>query len=295
MRHFILFIALLLSMPGASAAQDANRSSYFPVDLGNWWLLATIDDSRPDVPPDTIYLATHRFIEELSINQQAYYRFSEVILDSDTLRADAEGRIWSYAQGEERLLLDFTAGDDSTYSYSYLPDHASDSVHYSVHVARDVTVGTYVGTFDECITISFDIPGALDVEISYSFAPDVGLVMIAGAWEYGTLFSAQVGSRGYATAIEKESEFESSGVTMVLYPNPMNSEGWLEIKTTTPGQIKVSIYDMLGRKVQTVVSNYVEAGMHRYRIDTHSLARSVYFIHMEHERGARSSVSMARH
>ena len=295
MKHLTIFIALLLSMPSASGAQDSNRSSYFPMELGNWWLLAAIDDSRADAPPDTFYLATRRFVEELSIDQVSYYRFSKAIINSDTLRADAEGRIWSYAQGEERLLFDYTAEDESIYSYSFLPENASDSVHYSVHVRRDLTVVTYVGAFDNCIRFSFDIPEAIDDEISYTFAPDVGLVMISGAWEYGVLFSAQVGSRAYATAIENESELESRGIAMAFYPNPIKSEGWLEIETAIPGQIEVSIYDMLGRKVQTVVSSYVEVGMHRYRVYANSLAKSVYFIHIEHDRGASSSVLMLRH
>ena len=294
MKILILFIALLLSITDPSLAQVANPSSYFPVELDNWWSLAAIDDSRPDAPPDTFYLATHRFVEELTIDQVIYYRLSVPIINSDTLRSDAEGRIWSYAQEQERLLFDFTAPDESSYTYAFLPENAADSIHYGVHVRRDLAITTYVGVFDDCIRFPFDIPEMIDDEISYTFAPDVGLVMISGAWAYGALISAQVGNRTFATAVEEKPDLASRGVALSLYPNPIKSEGWLEIEAVLPGQIEVSVYDMLGRKVQTVVSTHASVGLHRYRLDVHSLVKAVYVVAVKHEQGASGSVLMQR-
>jgi hypothetical protein len=185
MKPLALTFILSFCLATPTVAQPSGGSSFFPISLDNWWQLAAIDDSRPDVHPDTIDLPVYQFEEEMTVAGNTYFRFSVEIIDSDTLRADVEGRIWSYAQGQERLLLDFTAGHDSVYTYN--PDYLQDS-EYQVQVLRDVTVETYVGTFEGCITFSFDIPEALYDEFSYTFAPGVGLVVISGDWAYGVLF-----------------------------------------------------------------------------------------------------------
>ena len=68
MKCHVIFIALLLGVPGVSWAQDSTHTSYFPMNLDNWWLLAAIDDRRADAPPDTMFLSTRRFVEELTID-----------------------------------------------------------------------------------------------------------------------------------------------------------------------------------------------------------------------------------
>ncbi|MBN2571139.1 MAG: T9SS type A sorting domain-containing protein [Ignavibacteriales bacterium] len=65
------------------------------------------------------------------------------------------------------------------------------------------------------------------------------------------------------------------------YPNPFNPV--TNIKFTIPNStnVKLSVYNILGERVATLVNNYVDAGSHQVEFDASYLSSGIYFYRLE--------------
>ena len=65
------------------------------------------------------------------------------------------------------------------------------------------------------------------------------------------------------------------------YPNPFNNSVTIEYQLSGPSQLTVVIYDMLGRKIETVHNGFQDAGEHTIRWDADNNSTGVYFYSVE--------------
>jgi hypothetical protein len=61
------------------------------------------------------------------------------------------------------------------------------------------------------------------------------------------------------------------------YPNPFNGKAILKFGLPQAGQVNITIYDVLGRKICTLIDNQLDAGTHQISFDASDLASGVYF------------------
>ncbi|UCC78507.1 MAG: T9SS type A sorting domain-containing protein [Candidatus Zixiibacteriota bacterium] len=61
------------------------------------------------------------------------------------------------------------------------------------------------------------------------------------------------------------------------YPNPFNSSTTIEFGLPEPGEVSLTIYDILGREVMRPVSGYKEAGNYSISVDMDEAGSGVYF------------------
>ncbi len=61
------------------------------------------------------------------------------------------------------------------------------------------------------------------------------------------------------------------------YPNPFNPSTWIEYELASAGDVRLEVFDMLGRKVATLVSARQNAGVHRINFNARTLSSGVYF------------------
>ena len=66
-------------------------------------------------------------------------------------------------------------------------------------------------------------------------------------------------------------------VLVRAYPNPFNATTTFEIRIPTPSDVRLRVYDVLGREVSQLLDGRREAGSHRVRLDGSGLATGVYF------------------
>jgi hypothetical protein len=64
------------------------------------------------------------------------------------------------------------------------------------------------------------------------------------------------------------------------YPNPFNASTIIEFNLPEALDVKVIVYDLLGREVQTLIDEYRQAGEHSVIFDASSLSSGVYFYRM---------------
>lgn len=83
--------------------------------------------------------------------------------------------------------------------------------------------------------------------------------------------------------------------TLVLepsYPNPFRSTTALPFETPLPGWVRLSVYDMLGRQVATLLEGSLPAGRHEASLDGRGLAAGLYLYRLEHEGQVRTGTVM---
>lgn len=60
----------------------------------------------------------------------------------------------------------------------------------------------------------------------------------------------------------KEEPVRNTFALLVNYPNPFNSSTQIVFTLSTPSKVELSIYDLLGRRIKTVMNEFLLAGIH---------------------------------
>ena len=98
----------------------------------------------------------------------------------------------------------------------------------------------------------------------------------AGAWSAAQLFTT-----GTVLAVD---ETEGTPTTFALnqnYPNPFNPSTIIRYDVPKAAQVKITIYDILGREVTTLVNGTIVAGRYNATWNASGLATGVYIYRME--------------
>ena len=76
------------------------------------------------------------------------------------------------------------------------------------------------------------------------------------------------------------------------YPNPFNSTTTISYQLINDNQVMITIYDILGNKIQTLLDSYQLAGRHRIGFEAEGLASGTYFFKVQTQSGALVSKMM---
>jgi endonuclease/exonuclease/phosphatase family metal-dependent hydrolase len=80
-----------------------------------------------------------------------------------------------------------------------------------------------------------------------------------------------------ATSVSEFGDETPSSVTLEQnYPNPFNPSTTIRYQLSTPANVQLEVFDMLGRKVATLVNGRVSAGSHEAVFDASRLSTGMY-------------------
>ncbi|MBU0509869.1 S8 family serine peptidase [bacterium] len=65
------------------------------------------------------------------------------------------------------------------------------------------------------------------------------------------------------------------------YPNPFNSVATIPFEIAAPGAVELSVYNMLGQRVSTLISAPLTSGAHRVLWDAKDVSSGVYFVKLQ--------------
>lgn len=84
--------------------------------------------------------------------------------------------------------------------------------------------------------------------------------------------------RDTPTAISKlESEIPQKYQLYQNYPNPFNPFTTIKFDIPLDSYVKLEIYDVLGRKIESSIDSYLKAGTYTYSFNSENLASGIYF------------------
>jgi len=69
------------------------------------------------------------------------------------------------------------------------------------------------------------------------------------------------------------------------YPNPFNPQTTIAYQLTSPTKVKLNIYNMLGEKITSLISDKQPAGYYKIVWDATGYASGVYFYRLETDEG----------
>ncbi|MEK9138380.1 MAG: T9SS type A sorting domain-containing protein, partial [Bacteroidota bacterium] len=81
-------------------------------------------------------------------------------------------------------------------------------------------------------------------------------------------------------SVENDREMPSEFRLLQTYPNPFNSSTRFEFVLQQAGHVTITIFDVLGREVQTIVNEYRPAGKHLVALYASDLPTGVFFYQM---------------
>jgi len=76
-------------------------------------------------------------------------------------------------------------------------------------------------------------------------------------------------------------ELPASYALQQNYPNPFNPVTTIEFAAPAAGEVRLKVYDLLGKEVASVFEGRLEAGFHRFSFDGSRLSSGVYFYRVE--------------
>ncbi|MDX1438495.1 MAG: T9SS type A sorting domain-containing protein [Rubricoccaceae bacterium] len=107
----------------------------------------------------------------------------------------------------------------------------------------------------------------------------------AGTYEKPTEASNRVFGIYVTGTTSIEAEGPNTFEVLPPFPNPFTSEVTLRIRTDAPETFSIEIYDMLGRRVDTLSERSFPVGTHTFTFDGNSLAAGVYVLRVAGEHG----------
>ncbi|UCC79729.1 MAG: T9SS type A sorting domain-containing protein, partial [Candidatus Zixiibacteriota bacterium] len=84
------------------------------------------------------------------------------------------------------------------------------------------------------------------------------------------------------TGIENGENYNIPGkLSINAYPNPFNASTVIQYNLPKASEVVIEIYDIIGRRVQTLVDKYKHAGVHTLNFNASSLPSGVYFCRLQ--------------
>ncbi len=77
------------------------------------------------------------------------------------------------------------------------------------------------------------------------------------------------------------SDSPTTGVLHQNYPNPFNPTATITYDVPKSSEVSLKVYDMLGREIQTIVSNFQESGTYSVVFEARDLPSGVYFYELQ--------------
>jgi hypothetical protein len=110
--------------------------------------------------------------------------------------------------------------------------------------------------------------------LEYLGSNDYGVVYVTTT---SPAFHAAFFDRLAATDIELNSTLPNTFGLSPNYPNPFNASTCIRYNTPNSGNVKIEIFDILGRKVSTLIDQYQQAGQHSLIWNASENSSGVYF------------------
>jgi hypothetical protein len=271
-------IALLLAFILFTIAEIIpQKIDYFPISIGNEYQL--VDE-----------YSNHLFFKiekDTVINGKTYYNYPH---EFKYCRTDSLGNLYSISKP-------FFRGEPTTKPDEYLLFKADAQVNEIWKVAWDYNIVIDTG-YAQCVYADTGyifgkyrkIKGVRIFDASYDYyifflAEDLGLVEDRYDILYtgGVLNYAKINSVIYGTPVgvnDKIPQLQKFTLSQ-NYPNPFNPSTSISYSLPTSSNVKLIVFNTLGQKLKTLVSEYKPAGNYTVNFNASALPSGIYFYKLE--------------
>lgn len=99
----------------------------------------------------------------------------------------------------------------------------------------------------------------------------------------GKPYSGFASYSGFLTGIKNEEELEVPGIYSLSqnYPNPFNPSTQIQFSLPEESDVKLTVYNALGKQVAVLVNDHLSSGTHSYLLNAANFASGIYFYRIE--------------
>lgn len=141
-------------------------------------------------------------------------------------------------------------------------------------MCRDYTTGNYL-IFDAStgsLSANLLVPDSVEFSLAEDIDENGDYELIAQHSDIVQIFSAE-----RVTGVDEEPTGLPKYIRVSNYPNPFNSSTTIEYSLPEAGKVSVEIFDLLGRKIETLVESMQDAGTWRVTWNAEDQSSGVYF------------------
>ena len=164
-------------------------------------------------------------------------------------------------------------------------------------ISKDTTIQSQIGSFQHCILFSDSSCYAPNVgPLRFRFRFEINNSKITYSSYFGNIHNliyARIDGMQYGTypsgltSVEIVKEHPPNNFTLLQnHPNPFNSTTVINFNLPEPAEIKLTVFDVTGNEVKTILNSRLLAGTHSARWDGtdnygRNVASGLYFIRLQ--------------
>jgi hypothetical protein len=254
------FRSVLLVMQGALLCVPALSQDYYPLQVGNAWHYRSIFQTPGD---STIFSSFRVLRDSLFSNGHRYFVLDSVdILEARFVRVDSAFICYlNPKNGQDQKVFNTNANLGDTAKIAL-------GIYFTVQLVAADTIEVF-GFRDRVLTFRLDglVSPSLR-RISKRFGPLYEERCTDGGspWPYygRQLVGCTIDGRsnGRTVDVGREMGTASEFVLRQNYPNPFNPGTRIDFSTSVSQEVSLTVYDILGRQVRTLVSETLPIGEH---------------------------------
>ncbi len=84
-----------------------------------------------------------------------------------------------------------------------------------------------------------------------------------------------------ATSVEEDQLLGNAPIEVEIYPNPFNASATISFTLASAGTVRLSVFDVLGRRLEMLIDGYLATGKHEVRFDGSSRPSGIYMYRFE--------------
>jgi sugar lactone lactonase YvrE len=248
---------------------DGNQS-YFYTGLGHCLGNTIINNTIYVAGADSVVLGI-----DLSTAQVVDVFGLTVYNHVDGVTTDTSGYLYVVDTGGRILKVNLATGDYSVFVSSGLTPGLQDII-FDRENNRLLAVSYYQNAPIQAIDLS---DSSVYVVVNTSFGNFDGITRD----QFGNTYVATYSNSGSIYRYDPEfalgPELISSGLSGLLrnYPNPFNAYTVIEFSLDVPQNVILEIYDILGRRIETLSNSDYQAGTHRVTWETNDTPSGIYY------------------
>lgn len=300
MKRFLLFLFVCIMFLTSETILAQTASDYYlPLVVNNYASLHT-----QSIPPNSTWgfeTLTYTIEGTDLISGQQYYRekcleewgagLSKISIVF-WLRKDSVGNLVIGAMSEVSTDIDSATivsgnlfpNEFLTKGYYRISTQGRQTWQDSVLSVTE-TVNVPAGTYNNCLKISdthFDSTGTAVYREYHYYAYGVGLVKAERT--IPVIDAHTDGLIGYGTTGVGDVEANTTPRNYLLsqnYPNPFNPSTTINYSLAKEGNVKLTVYNVIGNKVATLLNEYKPVGSYSVQFDGSNLSSGIYLYRLE--------------
>ncbi len=280
---FVVFMFILISLLDAQNLTNQEKLQFYPHTIGNswkyFWLSTDSLNGYTEAGSDKFVIST-----DTTINSINYFRF---VKNKDTYLQ------LEYFERTDTLSGDVLRIEDGNLSEMYRVDNVYAGVGDTVSISnngflfdcdklvvlsfRDTVLNGYETTIREVV--------GLPTNQKMFFAMNIGYL---GSGETYWIDSARVNGIVYSDISSDLTDIKDKNVPINRnymlyqnYPNPFNPITTIPYTLLKPGLVRITLYDVRGRKIKTLVSGNKRNGNYLLHFNGKNLSSGIYYYKME--------------